>query len=153
MALPDIFGDDIPIKKRFTANRSSRILTIVDFDAENTEKEIILNSGRIAKLLRWAVHTLEIFMWQEDYSLLPEPDFGFDSVSEDWEDDFGEDDIIFEEKENPSALPTEQDIRWRVDIEYSNHTTQKIVSYQNFLEDRPEELYYAMLEYFESDTE
>jgi len=147
--LPDIFGNDIPINKRFTANRSSRILTMIDFDTGSAEQSILLDSGRMAKLLRWAVHTLEIFMWPEDYSLLPETDLVFDLLEEDWENSGWENNEIFTVKDAQSVCLPEEVIRWRVDVEYSNHTSQEIISYQNFLEDCPGELYYAMLQYFE----
>ena len=153
MKLPDIFGNDIPINKRFTANRSSRILTMIDFDTGSAEQSILLDSGRMAKLLRWAVHTLEIFMWPEDYSLLPETDLVFDLLEEDWENSGWENNEIFTVKDAQSVCLPEEVIRWRVDVEYSNHTSQEIISYQNFLEDRPGELYYAMLQYFEPEAD
>ena len=40
-----------------------------------------------------------------------------------------------------------------MDIEYSNHTSQEIVSYQDYLLERPEELYLALLEYFVPETD
>lgn len=151
--LPDIFGNDIPINKRFTANRSSRILTMIDFDTGSAEQSILLDSGRMAKLLRWAVHTLEIFMWPEDYSLPPETDFCLDSLGENWKNSGLENNEIFTVEDAQSVCLPEEDIRWRVDLEYSNHTSQEIISYQNFLEDRPGELYYAMLQYFEPEED
>ena len=38
-------------------------------------------------------------------------------------------------------------------IEYSDLTTQDIISYQDYLTDRPEELYLALLEYFVPETD
>ena len=38
-------------------------------------------------------------------------------------------------------------------IEYSDHTTQDITSYQDYLTDRPEELFLALLEYFVPETD
>lgn len=47
----------------------------------------------------------------------------------------------------------EGEICWRVQIEYANHTSQEILSYQDYLMDRPEELFLALLEYFEPETD
>lgn len=41
----------------------------------------------------------------------------------------------------------------RVRIEYTDHTTQEITSYESCLSDRPEELHLALLEYFEPSTD
>lgn len=56
----------------------------------------------------------------------------------------------FLEIEAPPAEPKGA-ASWQVRIEYANRTTQEIVSYQSCLADRPEELYLALLEYFEPD--
>ena len=42
---------------------------------------------------------------------------------------------------------------WRVQVEYTNHTEQDICSYNDCLSDRPEELYFFLLEYFELEDE
>ena len=44
---------------------------------------------------------------------------------------------------------SERAFSWRARIEYTDHTTQEITSYESCLSDRPEELYLALLEYFE----
>ena len=84
-------------------------------------------------------------MWEEDYRLASDDsDLFFEVSPEDWDDDFGD----FTADEVPAPRP-EKDICWKVQIEYTDHTTQEIVSYQDYLSDRPEELYFALLEYFE----
>ena len=80
--------------RRFTIDRKSRVLTMTDFHAEDREQSVTLEGGQMAKLLRYIVHTLEIFMWEQD-----------------------------------------------------------ICSYEDYLPDRPEELYLSLLEYFESEDE
>ncbi|MDE5699282.1 MAG: hypothetical protein K2I96_18060 [Lachnospiraceae bacterium] len=49
------------------------------------------------------------------------------------------------------ALPTESEGRpfWQARVEYSNHTVQDISCYDDYLPERPEELYFSLLEYFE----
>jgi len=58
-------------------------------------------------------------------------------------------------EKNEEALPTEPEGRpfWQVRVEYSNHRVQDISCYDDYLPERPEELYFSLLEYFESDDE
>ena len=51
--------------------------------------------------------------------------------------------------------PTEPEGRpfWQVRVEYSNHTVQDISCYDDYLPERPEELYFFLLEYFEPEDE
>ena len=151
------YGDEVPVNMRFTADRISRILTMTDFDADGTEQTMTLDGGAMSKLLRWTVHSLEIFMWVEDYNLDPSrnsiPPY-FDLLPEYWPDEDWMDDEYEETDANPpdEDMP-ERDISWRVQIEYSDHTTQDITSYQDYLTDRPEELFLALLEYFVPETD
>lgn len=143
----DEFGDEFPVNQRYTADRISCVLTMTDFDAGGAERSMELDGKKMSALLRWAVHSLEIFMWSEDYGLEPEvwPTLNPD----DWDDEY-EDDFLIE-----AIAPPEQEgeASWKVQIEYADHTTQEIVSYGDYLEDRPEELYLSLLEYFEPETE
>ena len=146
----DEYGDELPVNRRFTANRINRFLTMADFDGGGAEQSMTLDGKKMSTLLRWAVHSLEIFMWPEDYDLAPSrnsiPPY-FDLLPEYWPD---------KDEETGEDLPDEdvpeRDVCWRVQIEYANHTTQEIVSHQDYLIDRPEELYLALLEYFELET-
>ena len=38
----DLWGDELPVNKRFTADRISRILTMTDFDADGAERSMTL---------------------------------------------------------------------------------------------------------------
>lgn len=136
----DGYGDMEMADRRFTIDRKSRVLTMSDFQSEGGEQSVTLEGGQLAKLLRYIVHTLEIFMWEQDYCLKPD------------ENDFFTD-ILPEEKEED--LPTEPENRpiWQVQVEYSNHTVQDISCYDDYLPERPEELYFSLLEYFESEDE
>lgn len=95
----DVWGDELPVNKRFTADRISRILTMVNFDADGVERSMELDGGEMSKLLRWIVHTLEIFMWPEDYDLDPESLTGcfWDVRDEDVDEDFLEVEVPSEE--------------------------------------------------------
>lgn len=111
-------GDELPVNRRFTVERASRILTMKDFDRHGEEIAVMPDNKELKKLLRWAIHNLEIFMWAEDYDA--------------------------DTDENPAP-----GYGWRVQIEYTDGTFQNIASFQDYLDDRPEELYFALLEYFE----
>ena len=139
----DVWGDKLPVNKRFTAGRISRILTMTDFDTDGVERSMELDGGKMSTFLRWTVHTLEIFMWPEDYNLDPESLTGcfWDVREEDFDEDFLEVEAPPEEPKGETS--------WQVRIEYADGTTQEIVSYQSCLTDRPEKLYLAFLEYFE----
>ena len=103
----------------------------------------------MAKLLRYIVHTLEIFMWEQDYCLLPDvDDYALDVLTD---EDFYIDDL--EEEEDTSMKEPEGSPSWCVKVEYSNHTVQDISSYNDYLPERPEELYFSLLEYFEPEDE
>lgn len=139
----DEFGDELPINQRFTADRTSRILTKTDFDADGVVRPMELAGGKMSTLLRWTVHSLEIFMWPEDYDLDPDSPSGcfWDDQDEEADDDPPHEDTALENSERAFS--------WRARIEYTDHTTQEITSYESCLSDRPEELYLALLEYFE----
>ena len=143
----DGWGDKLPVNKRFTADRISRILAMTDFDADGVERAMELDGGKMSTLLRWTVHTLEIFMWREDYDLDPEslPGCFPDAWDEDADGDLLDEDTTLAEPEREAS--------WRVWIEYADGTTQEILSYQTCLMNRPEELYLALLKYFEPETD
>ena len=155
----DEYGDELPVNVRFTADRISRTLTMTDFDGDGTEQSLTLDGKKMSTLLRWAVHSLEIFMWAEDYDLMPSRSSAplyFDLLPEYWPDEEdkeeadGDDEDSLDDKDAPEPAG---EASWRVNIEYSDHTSQEIVSYQDYLADRPEELYLALLDYFVPETD
>ena len=118
----DGYGDMELADRQFMLNRKSRVLSMTDFHVDNAEQSITLEGGQMAKLLRYIVHTLEVFMWEQDYSLLSDED-GF---SDDFfaEEEFGEDEP--EEMKEVQQKEPEGRPSWRVQVEYTNHTTQDI---------------------------
>lgn len=133
----------------FNIDRKSRVLTMTDFHADSGEQSVTLDGGNMAKLLRYIVYTLEIFMWEQDYCLNPDEDEFFTDILP------GEGIYVDDLEKNEEALPTEPEGRpfWQVRVEYSNHRVQDISCYDDYLPERPEELYFSLLEYFESDDE
>ena len=86
---------------------------MADLSEDGTEQSITLEKKQMAKLLRWTIHTLEIFMWEEDYGLSPDGDV----------------------------------------LEYADKASQEIVSYQDSLYDKPDELFFALREYFDPEPD
>ena len=117
----DGYGDMEMADCRFTIDRKSRVLTMTDFHTGGMEQSVTLEGGQMAKLLRYIVHTLEIFMWEQDYSL--RPDEGDYDPFLDGEEDFFmedlEDGLEVQPPKEPEGSPS-----WRVQVEYSNHTVQ-----------------------------
>ena len=70
----DGYGDMEMADRLFTIGRKSRVLTMTDFHADSREQSVVLDGGKMAKLLRYIVHTLEIFTWEQDYCLNPDED-------------------------------------------------------------------------------
>ena len=120
---------------------------MTDFDADGVERSMELDGRGMSTLLRWTVHTLEIFMWPEDYDLDPASLVG--CFLDDWDED-ADDDLL---DEDTALVISEREASWRVWIEYADNTTQEILSYQDCLMDRPKELYLALLEYFEPEID
>ena len=122
---------------------------IFAWESRSEEQSVTLEGGQMAKLLRYIVHILEIFMWEQDYCLNPDEDDFFTDI-------FPEEGIYIDDlEEKDEALPAEPEGRpsWQVHIEYSNHAVQDICSYEDYLPDRPEELYLSFMEYFEPDED
>lgn len=142
----DGYGDMELVDRRFTIDRKSRVLTMTDFQTEYGEQRVTLEGGEMAKLLRYIVHTLEIFMWEQDYCLNPDEE-DYDPFLDGEEDFFMEDledGLEVQPPKEPEGSPS-----WRVQVEYSNHTVQDDSSYEDYLPERPEDLYLSLLEYFE----
>lgn len=144
----EVHSDIESADRQFTIDRRSGILSMKDFHVDS-EQSIMLDGGQMVKLLRYIVHTLEVFMWGEDYSLMTnEGTFSDDLIAGEVfdVDDSGQDEGV-QEKEL-DGRPS-----WRVQVEYTNHTTQDVSSYDDYLPERPEELYFCLLEYFEPEEE
>ena len=150
----DEFGDEEKVHQIFTADRHTRVLTFRDLDSDEPEQSAVLDGGRMAKLLRWAVHTLEIFMWAEDYCSVSST-FDYDPYEPDWVDEVLDDEDSLEEfdqyetSEPPELDPSE--IAWRVQISYNKGEQQDIRCGEEYLPDRVEELWWRMREYFEDE--
>ena len=120
--------------------------SILDAGSGRLEQKVELDGGKMAKLLRWVVHSLEIFMWPQDYGRVSEDGDPFMELmagiqTDDGYDleEYGEENSI-EEWEFEDAEP-EGELSWRVQVEYSNGMQQDMFCYESQLMDKPEELY------------
>lgn len=92
----DPYGDLVYIKETYQVRRTPP--TVICIQQDGTRQTIEPSSKPLAKLLKWSVHTLDIFWWKEDYC---------DSVNLDLEG------------ETPL---------WSVHVEYSNGEVQDVES-------------------------
>ena len=88
-------------------------------------------------------------MWEQDYCLSPDEDDSFTDFL--LGDSFDIDNL--EEKTEVQTKEPEGRPFWHAKVEYSNHTVQNISSYNEYLPERPEELFFLMKEYFELDVD
>lgn len=150
----DKFGDEEQVHQAFTADRHTRVLTFRDLDGDEPEQSMVQDGGRMAKLLRWAVHTLEIFMWDEDYCS-DCTTYDYNPYEPDWDDEGPDDvDCMEEMEQNEGAELPELDpseVTWRVQISYNNGEQQDIRCSEDYLPERVEELRWRLLGYFEVD--
>lgn len=149
----DEYGDYIMVNQHFAADRKTSMLVFTDLNSNGQEQTITLEQDKMRKLLKWMVHSLEIFMWAQDYCGTSDPD----NVELDYLDDEDEPgdfdlaqlvDSISIQVEYTNPIPV-----WKVHAEYSNHTVQDTSCYDGDILDKVEELYLKLLEYFQTDTD
>lgn len=149
----DEYGDYERVNRRFVVDRKNSTLMFVDLDNNGQEQTITLGQDKMRKLLKWMVHSLEIFMWTQDYCGTP----GTDNVDLDCLDD-GDELIYFDLAQFVESIsllvePTDEIPIWSVHAEYSNHMMQDTACYDGDIFDKVEELYLELLKYFEPDTD
>ena len=90
-------GNPSQLKESYHINRTPPV--IIRTEGSGTETKMELPPQKVAKLLKWAVHTLELYWWGEDFC---------------WSD---------EEETSDESSDT-----WRVHVEYRNGEVQDTVS-------------------------
>lgn len=113
----DPYGDPEYVKESCQVSRTPP--TIVLIQQDGTRQAIEPPPKILAKLLKWTVHTLEIFWWGDDYCCPA--------------------DVDPEDEESPL---------WRVHVEYSNGEIQNVSSADD-IPDPVLELFFALSELFE----
>ena len=118
------YGDWETVNQKFHIVRNERKITFQDLDRGVSEQETVLDGGSMAKLLRWIVHTLEIFMWPQDYRYVSADGNPFMEINLEMEEnafaadeDFMEDTRLFWE---PDGEEREGGPDWCVRVRYSS---------------------------------
>ncbi len=113
----DPYGDPVYVKESYQASRTPP--AIIRIQQDGTPEAIEPPAKILAKLLKWTVHTLEIYWWEQDYCSPA--------------------DTELTDVESPL---------WSVHVEYSNGEIQDIRSVDDF-PDNVLELFFALSEHFE----
>lgn len=113
----DPYGDPVYIRESYQVSRTSS--AVVRIQQDGTSQTVSPPPKILAKLLKWTVHTLEIFWWREDYC--------------------GPADVDSEDAESPL---------WSAHVEYSNGEIQDMESADD-VPDPVLELLSALAELFE----
>lgn len=149
------YGDWEAVNQKFHIVRKERKVAFLDSDRGGPEQEAALDGGSMAKLLRWIVHTLEIFMWPQDYGYVSADGDPFMELNLDMGENVSDDDMDDENYMEDAGLfwePDKEEVErepdWCVRVKYSNGMEQEIPCYDGGLADKPEELYFCLLEYF-----
>lgn len=150
-ALWDEDGDEISACCKFELNRKESWIS--KRQSASDEPDLIEMDGpELAKLLKWMLHSLEIFCWDEDYcSHSSDDSFDYDSDIDELAEEFGGE--IIETDEIPGTID-EGEPTWSVWLKYADGHEQSIICHEDGLPDRVEELYQELAEYFpESDED
>ena len=103
-----------PVLVQETYHISRQPPEIVRIDTDGTSTQIEPPPQKLIKLFKWAVHTLEIYWWGEDYCRDEDDNW-------DWAE---EDDADQEGKDNPDP----DTCTWRIHVEYRNDEIQDTFS-------------------------
>ena len=133
----DEFGDEQDVNCSYAIDKKARTLIKKGFNDPMDLTALVLPGDEMNKLLRWMVHSLEVFCWEQDYCQQ-------DSNDEcDFLDNDTNIDIVQE-------TPVEQacDLVWQITVQYSNAEKQDTRCYSPYLPDKVEELYGEMQDHF-----
>lgn len=125
----DEYGDPIELNAVFEVSRRNATISMREDDQTTS---VTLQPAEMSKLLKWMVHSLEIFCWQDDYGPSASDD------DDDWEDWEADEDIDAEDDDLP--------VCWQLDITYRNDEVQQVSSHYS-APDRVLELVQELLAY------
>ena len=135
----------------FEADKMSNNIVKTEFSSDDSpisKQEKFLFDKDMVKFLKWIIHSLEIFEWDQDYCQNNESfDFTCDDLIYYAEFDSFEECIQDVEKEEAHNEASEK-ITWHVEVDYSNGTIQKTSGTHIYLPENVEELYGGFQEYF-----
>lgn len=107
----DEYGDPIDLNAVFEVSRRNATISMQEDDQTTS---VTLQPSEMSKLLKWMVHSLEIFCWQEDYG---------SSASDEYDDL-----VEWEEDEDADVEEDDLPICWQLDIRYRNDEVQQVSS-------------------------
>lgn len=113
----DLYGDPTHINENYRITRTPP--AIVRTQEDGSVQTVAPQPKELSKLLKWTVHTLEIFCWEQDFC-----------------DPFN------------IELDEPEPVTWRIHVEYSNGEIQDTES-TNGIPDRLDELLFSLSEFFE----
>ena len=156
------YGDELPVKMRFYADDSGALKRI-DYSAPEDEQEDSVNIGQPAaqKFLKYVVHQLNAPFWSDelggsglddydpfDPNLDVLPEFRLDYVGDYDFDISGDDDsgcAVFE------APLVEKEPVWSLRLVLNKGIGEKAQTSYNQMHDEPRELFWSLMELFETD--
>lgn len=136
-AIYNEYGDELSMNAVFYVSRVDALISITE---NGQETSVHIQPEQMSRLLKWMVHYLEIFCWQEDYISREEPDC-FDG--DEWDD-------MDDETDADKAKIIDEPINWQLNITYRNGVSQQIVSSIS-LPDRVAELIWELMDYLYPD--
>ncbi|GAB6153603.1 hypothetical protein JCM17380_23530 [Desulfosporosinus burensis] len=141
---------DVQNAKLFEADKVSNNIVQTEFASDGSpasRQEKFMLDIDMAKFLKWIVHSLEIFEWEQDYG---QNNNSFNVLGDDqiYSDEFDcfEECMIDIEKEIDNVEP--ETITWNVEVYYSNGIIQKTSGTHVYLPEKVEELYWGFQEFF-----
>lgn len=140
----DEYGDEHFVRCQFALNRADSLLK-KRLRAEDDSPDVVeLEAKDTVKLLKWMLHNLEIFCWDEDYC-----DNASDTKPEVDYLDFLDDLAVMGLDAQKCSGPKEKDEpSWRVLLKYADGHEQRIESFELGLPERVELLYSELNSYF-----
>jgi len=142
----DEYGDEIPVYACVLADRDGSF-RLEDLAQEN-ETQVSVEKHIAQKFLRSLIHEWDILFWDEDLSDSgPDDDPYLDILPEFYDDEEDDEDIPQEPEE---AAPQGEPI-WSMKLEL-NDGSDKEIAFYNQLHDEPQELYWALMSFFEPDV-
>jgi len=139
---------DIPVHVRITADQNGTI-KLIDYTAKETEREtqVDIDQPVARRFLKMLIHEWDILFWDEDLSdLKPNEDPYLETLEElIFASDRGKDEDVPDEN-GEAAQPGEP--LWCVKLELNSGTSKEITFY-NQLQSEPQEMYWALTNFFE----
>ena len=154
------YGDEVPVHARFFMDHTGELRRI-DYDAPAGQQETLIQVDKVEarKFLKAVIHQLDALFWDADLSdadpgdydpyldILPEcrPDGWDDDIDAEADDDIDEDSEAETQVPEPDREPL-----WSLFLSLNNGK-EKEIKFYNLMHDAPQELFWALMEFFEPD--